>query len=300
MNLVRLPNLLMIVITQVLVKYSFFAPFKVETSLGHFDFALLVLAMVCLAAAGNIINDIYDLRADLINKPHKVVVEKKISEKAAFNAFMILNILGVGLGFYLSNLVGKPAFTALFIMPSAFLYIYATQLKSSVLVGNIVISIMVAMVIVMVGIFDLVPAITPENRSTQKVIFMILVDYGIFAFLINLLREMIKDQEDIQGDYNAGYNTLPILLGRERAKLVIFTTAFIPLGALIYYLYHYLFMSRPAMLYMLGLVVAPLLYFLIKLVFAKNKQHYKHLSSVLKFILVTGIFSIGLYRFVLL
>lgn len=300
LKLVRLPNLLMIVLTQVLVKYFLFEPFGIDTVLDHFNFSLLVVSMICLAAAGNIINDLYDTAADRINKPQKLLIGTKISEKAAWNWFITLNVIGVGIGFYLSNLVGKPSFVALFILPSAFLYFYATQIKGTVLVGNLVVSIMVAMIIIMVGIFDLVPAITPANLTTQKVIFSILIDYGIFAFLVNFLREIVKDQEDIKGDYNAGYNTLPVLLGRSRTNYVIFGLALLPLLGVLYYLYTYLYESRAAMLYILFLVVGPLLYFQVKIAGAETRKDYHHLSLILKLVLAAGIISIGLYRFVLI
>lgn len=300
LKLIRIPNLLMIIFTQVLVKYFLFEPFGIDTVLSHFSFSLLVFSMICLAAAGNVINDIYDTAADKVNKPHKLVIGSTISEKTAWNWFIILNIIGVGIGFYLSNLVGKPSFVALFILPSAFLYFYASQIKGTVLVGNLVVSVMVAMIIVMVGIFDLVPAITPANITTQKVIFSILVDYAVFAFLINFLREMVKDQEDITGDYNAGYKTLPVLLGRTRTNYIIFAFTLLPLAGVLYYLYTYLYESPAARLYVLVAVVAPLLYFMVKIAGAKNKKNYHHTSLVLKIILAVGIFSIGLYKFVLL
>ena len=300
LQLIRLPNLLMIILTQVLVKYHLFEPFGIDVTLTDFDFTLLAISMVCLAAAGNIINDIHDRKTDAINKPQKLVIGTHISEKVAYNLFFILNILGVGIGFYLSNLVGRPSFTALFILPSAFLYFYATQIKGTILVGNLVVSIMVAMIIVMVGIFDLVPAITPENRLTQKAIFSILIDYAIFAFLLNFLREMVKDQEDIKGDYNAGYQTLPVILGRERTNKIIFLVALLPLAGALYYIYHYLFENKIAVWYVMIFVVAPLLYFLVKLTAAKTKDQYHHLSTLLKLVLAAGLISIGLYRFILL
>ena len=300
LSLVRLQNLLMIVFTQVLVKYFLFEPFGIDTTLDDLSFSLLVISMICLAAAGNIINDLHDTAADRINKPQKLLIGTKVSEKAAWNWFIVFNIIGVGIGFYLSNLVGKPSFVALFILPSAFLYFYATQIKGTILVGNLVVSIMVAMIIVMVGIFDLVPAITPENLTTQKVIFSILIDYAIFAFLVNFIREIVKDQEDITGDYNAGYQTLPVLLGRSRTNYVIFAFALLPLMGVLYYLYTYLYESRAAMLYVLLMVIGPLLYFQVKIIAAETKKEFHHLSLVLKLILAAGIFSIGLYRFVLI
>lgn len=300
LQLIRFPNLLMIILTQALVKYQLFKPFGIEVTLNDFNFFLLVLSMICLAAAGNIINDLHDIKTDFINKPQKLIIGTHISEKTAYNLFFLFNILGVGIGFYLSNLVGKPSFTALFILPSAFLYFYATQIKGTVLVGNLVVSVMVAMIIIMVGIFELIPAITPENRQTQKVIFSILIDYAIFAFLLNFLREMVKDQEDIRGDYNAGYQTLPVILGRERTNKIIFLVALLPLTGAVFYIYSYLYQNRAAFFYALAFIVAPLLYFLVKITVAKTKEQYHHLSTILKLILAAGLISIGLYPFILL
>lgn len=300
LRLIRLPNLIMIILTQVLVKYFLFEPFQIDTTLGVWDFTLLVISMVALAAAGNIINDLNDVKADSINKPHKLVIGSHLSEKTAYNWFIGLNIVGVGIGFYLSNLIGKPAFSALFIIPSAFLYFYATQIKGTVLVGNLVVSVMVAMIIVMVGIFDLVPAITPKNLPTQKVIFLILVDYAIFAFLLNFLREMVKDQEDIKGDYNAGYRTLPVILGRKRTNSVIFLVTLLPVAGILYYIYEYLYENQYAVLFILLFVFGPLLYFLVKITAAESKKQYHHLSLILKIILAAGLLSVGMYRYILL
>ena len=300
LKLIRVPNLLMIIGTMVLVKYFLFEPFNIAVTLNTFEFSLLVFSMVVLAAAGNIINDIHDVHTDVINKPHKQTIGKEISEPVAYNWFIVLNILGVGIGFYLSNLVGKPSFTALFIIPSAFLYLYATQIKRTILVGNLVVSIMVGMIIVMVGIFDLYPAITPQNRDTQRVIFSILIDYGIFGFLVNFLREMVKDQEDIKGDYNAGMQTLPVVLGRERTNKIIFLVALFPIAGVLYYIYEYLYENQLAVAYALFLILGPLLYFLVKITTAKTKKQYHDLSTLLKLVLAFGLISIGLYRFILL
>ena len=111
---------------------------------------------------------------------------------------------------------------------------------------------------------------------------------------------MVKDQEDITGDYNAGYNTLPVLLGRNRTNFIIFAVSLLPLLGVVYYIYNYLYESQAAMFYALLLVMGPLLYVLVKLPGAKTKKDFKHLSLVLKLILAAGLLSIGLYRFILL
>lgn len=300
LQLIRVPNLLLIIVTQLLIKYALFETFGIAITLSSFGFFLLCLSTVSIAAAGNIINDILDVETDRINKPEKTVVGTKISEKTAYNIYIILNVIGVGIGFYLSNLIGRPGFSAIFIIISALLYLYATYLKQILLVGNLIISGLVAMVILIMGLFELLPAITPENRQTQSIIFSILLDYAFFAFMINWLREMIKDQEDITGDYNTQRNTLPIAIGKDRANMFIFVVGLIPLAAVIYYIYEYLFTNLYAVLYALVLIVGPLLYFLIQLWTTKSKKQFRHLSVVLKLIMIFGLLSIGLYPFILL
>lgn len=300
LKLIRYQNLLFIILTQVLIKYTLFETFGIAITLSDFGFFLLCLSTVCIAAAGNIVNDLYDLETDRINKPDKRILGRSISEKSANTAYIILTIIGVGIGFYLSNLIGRPGFTAIFIVISALLYLYATYLKDILLLGNIIISCLVAMVIIIVGLFDLLPAITPENQPTQSIIFSILLDYALFAFLINLLREMIKDQEDVNGDYNSGRNTLAIVLGKARANKAIFIIGLIPVILIILYIYSYLYENLYAVLYTLILIVAPLLYFLINIITANTKKQFAALSTLLKVIMLLGLLSIGLYQFILI
>lgn len=300
LKLIRFQNLLIIIITQVLIKYALFETFGISITLNDFGFFLLCLSTVCIAAAGNIINDVYDAETDRINKPKKQIVGKTISEKSALTAYIIFTIIGVGIGFYLSNLIGRPGFSAIFIVISALLYLYATYLKNIMLAGNIVVSSLVAMVILIMGLFELLPSITPANQQTQSIIFSILLDYALFAFLINWLREMVKDQQDVNGDHNTGRNTLPVVLGSSRTNKIIFAIGLIPLLSVIFYISEYLYTNIWAVLYALLLIVGPLLYVLINILSAKRIAHYSRLSLILKLILVMGLLSLGLYPFILL
>ncbi|WP_311195926.1 hypothetical protein [Antarcticibacterium sp. 1MA-6-2] len=110
---------------------------------------------------------------------------------------------------------------------------------------------------------------------------------------------MVKDQEDLIGDYNTGRNTLPIAVGRNRANKIIFATGLVPLFCVIYYMYEYLFNNIYAVLYALVLIVGPLLYFLINVLNAKTKKQFSRLSILIKFIMILGLLSIGLYPFIL-
>jgi len=299
LKLIRWKNLLMIALAQVLIKYALFLHFGVMTALNWFGFSLLVIATLCITAAGNIINDIYDIEIDKINKPNKIIVGKTITEKSANNLFIIFNIIGVGIGFYISNLVGKNGFFALFVIISALLYIYASYLKQILLIGNIVISVLVALSIIIVGLFELLPVITPENQTTQLTIFKIVLNYAIFAFLINLVRELAKDIEDIDGDYKAGMNTLPIAIGRERASKVLFAMSLIPLFAVVYYMLTYLYKQPITIGYFLVFIVAPLIYTVIKSFNAETKKEFHHISTILKVVMLTGIVSLLLFKFLI-
>lgn len=297
LQLIRYKNLVFIALIQVFIKYGLLQPFGIDTILNTFHFIVLVLATLCIAAAGNIINDIYDVAIDKINKPSMVLIGKKISEKSANTLFMVFNITGVVLGFYLSNVIGKPSFVAIFIITSALLYMYASYLKSVLVIGNIVISLLVALSVLMVGIFDLLPAITSLNQTTQSTVFSIILDYAMFAFMINLIREIVKDVQDMDGDKNGERNTIPIAIGKSRTTYLIFALGTLSVLLTIAYMYIYLYENQVLMLYFLFLIVAPLLYFCIKSWMAKTKSDFAFLSGLLKVILFLGMCSILLFQF---
>ena len=285
---------------QVFIKYGLFQPFGVDTALTNFSFALLVIATICIAAAGNIINDIYDVEIDKVNKPNKVLIGKRISERNANRLFVLFNIVGVAIGFYLANSIGKPSFAALFIVFSALLYLYASYLKGILLIGNLLVSALVAMSLIIVALFDLFPAITPQNQATQSAVFKIVLQYALFALFINFIREIIKDLQDINGDKKGGMNTLPIALGRKRTISIVFLLGvFMTLGV-VFYMYENLYNQQTLLLYFLFAIVAPLLYFCIKSWDADSPKEYGLLSKLLKIIMFLGICSIPLYQFVIL
>jgi len=297
LNLIRWKNLLLIALVQLLLKYALLEPFGVALSLNGFGMFLLIFSTISIAAAGNIINDIYDVETDFINKPNRLIVGDTISEKAAYNLYLIINILGVGTGFYLSHLVGKSAFFSIFVIISALLYVYATYLKRQILIGNLVVSALVALSLIIVGIFELLPVLTPENRAIQFTFFKIILDYAFFAFLINLLREITKDLEDIDGDYKAGMNTLPIAIGRQRTTNILFVLSLIPLFLIIYYIVNSLYKNSFAVVYFIFLIVGPLSLVSTKLFTATSKKDFKYISQLLKIVMLFGVCSLSIYYF---
>lgn len=294
LKLIRYQNLLLLVFMQLLFRYGFLNLQDISLALSDLQFGILVLSTVCIAAAGYIINNIFDKETDAINNK-EVIIGKEISEANAYNLYIALNVLGVGGGFYLSNVIEKPGFALLFIVVSGTLYLYASSFKQSLLIGNIIVSILTAISVIIIGLFDLYPMITPDTQVHLGILFKLLLDYALFAFLINFIREMVKDLQDVKGDYNMGMNTLPIAIGVARtSKIVLAATAFITFY-LLYYIYIYYFSNNLyiSTLYSLLTIIAPLILICIKLFEAKTSSDFKTLSLLLKVVLFFGILSIA-------
>lgn len=295
LKLIRYQNLILLALMQLVFRYGFLESQSIPLALNDWQFALLVLSTVCIAAGGYLINNIFDRGTDEINKPQDVVIGKQISESMGYNLYIALNIIGVGIGFYLADAIHKSSFAAVFIIIAATLYVYANGLKQTLLIGNIIIALLLSLSILIIGIFDLLPMIVPQNQASMGVIFGILIDYAVFAFILNLIREIVKDLEDVNGDYNQGMNTLPIALGVARTAKVVLGLSFIPLGLIIYYINEHLFLNNLyyASAYGFVFILAPLIYFTVKMFGAKNQKDFHHLSKVLKFVIFFGILSIA-------
>ena len=160
------------------------------------------------------------------------------------------------------------------------------------LIGNIVVALLLSFSVLIIGIFDLYPATVLENQQQMKVFFSILLDYAVFAFMINMLREIIKDIEDMDGDYNQGMNTLPVAIGKLRTCKVVFLLSIIPIISILLYINKYLLDLLWVTIYFLLFVCGPLLLFTIKMLTAKTKKEFHFLSLLLKLILFFGILSV--------
>lgn len=300
LNLIRWKNLLMIAFMQCLIRYGFFQPFGVNTVLNDFQFVLLITATLCIAAAGNIINDIYDIETDFINKPDKLIVGKLISEKSAFNLFIILNVIGVIIGFYLAHAINKSEFFSIFVIVSILLYLYASYLKQTFLIGNLIVSALVGLSILIVGLFDLLPNITNQNINIELFYFKILLEYALFAFFLNFIREIVKDIEDIEGDRKSGMHTLPIVIGEKRTSIVLFILT-ITLAAIVYlHISNKFFEEIKIIIYFLIFIIGPLLYSSILILMAKSKDNLHQISNILKLIMLFGMLSLLLYNYILI
>jgi len=297
LKLIRYQNLLMLAFMQLVFRFLFLKESYIYLALTDFNYILLVISTVCIAAGGYVINNIMDQETDEIAKPQNRVVGVSISETVAYNWYIGLTIIGVGIGFYLSNAIYKPTFASMFILVATLLYVYATNLKQIPVLGNIIVALLLSISIIIIALFDVFPATDDSNRARMGEIFSILIDYAVFAFIINLIREIVKDMEDVDGDYQTGINTLPIAFGVQKTKIVVGLLTVIAIAILAYYVKVNLFELDYVVYYTIVLIVGPLIYFGVKLINAASKKEFHHLSLVLKLILFFGIISIAIIVF---
>lgn len=280
-------NLLLLAFVLCVFRYGFLEQQpNLPLALNDWQFILLVISCVSIAAGGFVINNITGKSAVQISTTFGV------SENTAYYFFAAANIIGVGLGFYLSNFIGKPGFTLIFIVISITLYLYASNLKHILIVNNLLVAIIVALSILILGVFNLYPVITEENRSYLSTVFQVLMDFAVFTFFLSLVREMVKNLRDIDHDYNAGISTLPIVLGKERTTKIVFALALIPVGLLLYYANTYIIKLLWALIYGLVFILGPMIYFLIKIWGAKTQKEFGHLNIILKIVMAFAAFSI--------
>lgn len=283
----------MLAFMQLVFRYLFLANSYVDMALTDLNYILLVLSTVCIAAGGYVINNIMDQDTDEIAKPQNRVVGVSISETVAYNWYIGLTIVGVGIGFYLSNVIYKPTFASMFILVATLLYVYATNLKQIPLLGNVIVAFLLSVSILIIALFDIFPATDMDNKIRMGEAFNILVDYAIFAFIINLIRELVKDLEDMDGDSATGINTLPIAIGINKTKILVGILTVTAIALLVYYIKVHLFDLDYVLYYGLVFIVGPLIFLGVKLIQAQDKKEYHFLSTLLKIVLFFGILSVA-------
>jgi len=304
-KIIRIPNLLIIILTQYLLRICIIGTFyginATEPSLEHFDFLLLVISTVLIAAGGYVINDYFDLETDKVNKPSKIVIGKSLAPETAYKYYWLLTLSGNIIGFYLAFRVHYYLLGFIFPAISMMLWYYSVRYQKTALWGNLVISFLSAMVILIVWLFEFFalranPINYAEAMKQLKLISIIVAAYALFAFLTTLIREMIKDTEDIEGDRSAGFRTLPIVLGTGKVKGLITTLGIITvllLTASQFVLYR---MNLMLVFWYLMVAVQPLIiYMIVQMSKAKTKAEFHNVSTIIKIIMVAGILSMQLF-----
>ncbi|MBW6479770.1 MAG: geranylgeranylglycerol-phosphate geranylgeranyltransferase [Bacteroidales bacterium] len=305
LRLFRWPNLLMVAAIQYLFRYAIIQPLLkskgLELALSHGEFFLIVLATMLITAAGYAINDYFDLRTDRINKPHRIILGRKISRRSAIFYHSLFNIIAVLLGAYMAIRVQYWPLGFVFLIVPTLLWLYSIRYKRKFLMGNVIVAVLAGFVVAIVWVFEshALAAEGVRDFDFLNISYFSRV-YALFAFLTTLLREIIKDIEDIKGDAKTGCKTIPVLAGvHSTKKLLIFLT--ITIIILVGWFQIFILLRDFDLLfaYLLLAVQIPFIIMINKIMTAKEKADYRNLSHFSKWIMVAGIFSMFIFSFYL-
>jgi len=304
-KIIRIPNLLIIVFTMIVIRYGVVYAFVkyngFELQLSILQFLLLILSTVLIAAGGYVVNAYQDRKIDKENHPEYFTEEDENCCSKMLNLYNYLTVFGVVLGAVLSYSVGQFMFTGIFLLVAGLLWFYSTTYKFMPFVGNVIVAFLTGLVPLMLVIFE-IPLLTAKYHDflvKHNVDFMPLFyfvgTFSVFAFLTNLMREIVKDLEDFTGDAVYKKNTIPVYFGEFAGKIAAFLigagTVFLLM--LIQFKYQ---LGNTSFWYLLLAVSLPLGVVSVKLFFDNKPEQYHVSSLILKFIMLSGIlYSVVFY-----
>jgi 4-hydroxybenzoate polyprenyltransferase len=300
-KLVRWLNLVFIALTQVLFFYCIVKPEFIEAdktpNLHGIYFWLLVLSSVLVAAAGYIINDYFDLNIDRINKPDKLVVEKVIRRRWVMIWHLILSGIGILIGVYIDLKTPVRFLTIANTACVALLFLYSISLKKKLLSGNILISLLTAWTIFVVSWCEVNQLARVQSQFDAEKIIKLAFVYGGFAFIISLIREVVKDMEDIEGDRRYGCKTMPIVWGLNVSKVFVAVWIIVLIAAVgIIQAYVLRLGWWWSAVYSVLFIIVPLAWIFKLLLKAQTANDFHKLSSMIKLVMLTGILSMLFFK----
>lgn len=299
-KLFRWPNLIIIILTQGLMKTSVFDALFKEIGYAYPIssnwFAVLILATVFVAIAGYIGNDIADVQIDKINRPKRPLASGAISISQARIVQLLFELLGFSLGLILSVHVGHICLSSIFLLIIILMRMYSISLKCKGLIGNIIIAFSSAMVPAVVWIFGVVAMqTTPLDISMYlNIINIITIFYVGFAFIFTLIREIVKDLEDLRGDKQSACNTMAVRLPLQKLKNWLIILNVIALIGILLFQY-ILFSNEDLVLQTLFIanfasIELIILFFIIpKIITANSSLDFYKIGNTLKIIMFSGI-----------
>ena len=299
LKLIKYQNLLLLVMMQLVFRYLFLTQSYIDLALTDFNYILLVLSTVCIAAGGAVMQHIMNQEEDEIKEPKHRLVGTTISEATAYNWYIGLTIVGVGIGFYLANVIYKPTFASLFVLVATLLYVQATNLKQIPLLGNCITALLVAISIAVIALFDIFPATDISNKVRMSEVFGILIDYAVLGFGLTLIKELLRDLKNRATDDMLGNNTVVTRFGLNKAKSLLGVIIVVVLGAILYYCNTFLFELTIALSFILLTMVGPLLFMGIKLITSTTQKEFALLERTLQVVLFFSILSVAVIVYTL-
>jgi 4-hydroxybenzoate polyprenyltransferase len=265
---------------------------SLELQSPWYDFIILIIATLLITAGGYVINDYFDIKTDLINKG-EVIVGTKIPRRKAMLWHNFLNIAGVIAGFYISWKAGYFWMGLLFLVVSGLLYFYSASYKRQFLIGNMIVALLTALVPMLVALYEW-PALykfyaaNSVSSPDLKIVFYWIGGFSIFAFLTTLVREIIKDIEDFEGDHAYGRNTVPVVTGILTAKIISILLIAITV-TLLYIIWYFFLNDKITLVYLSAGVVLPLIFVIIQVIISSERKQLHLASRMMKIVMIAGV-----------
>jgi 4-hydroxybenzoate polyprenyltransferase len=300
LKLIRLPNLLIIALVQYVMRYFIIQPIlginRIKLQLSDIDFAMLVLATIFMAAAGYIINDYFDTKADRFNKKD-VIVGRKITRRIALAMHQIFTAISILLGGYISYKVGHWQFVFIFFMAGGLLWFYSTSYKYYFLLGSFLMAMVVAVVPLLVVIYEIPPLnktyadVLLASKTNFNYLLYWVGAFSFFAFFGVLIGQFIRDILSLKGDREIQRQSLPVVIGLKWTKVII-VMLILFLSASVFGVW-YQFLNAPmdkiTPWYFSILIILPLLLLAYQVVKFKEGNLLKFGKFLLRFSILTGI-----------
>lgn len=268
-KLVRAPNLAIILLAQYFTAIFIVGGGDWRPYVFDVNLFLISLSTILTAAGGYVINDYHDIKIDFVNKPDRVIVGHKVKRRHAIAAHLALTLPAI----FIALLV-HPAI-ALIASASSFLLWHYSYLKTKPFLGNIVVAALTAMCLILVAVY---------YRQNELLIMI----YAVFSFGITLIRETLKDLEDVQGDADFGRKTIPVMWGAHNSKLLLLGLVFAFILSLFLMT---IWLDNPAIKIYFAVFMIPMIFFIYKLIRSDSKGNYSFLSVFCKFLMLGGILS---------
>lgn len=306
LRLIRIGNLIFIILAQCLfyfciVNVAYQLEYRLNGILTQSQFYLLVIASVLIAAGGYVINDYFDLNIDRINKPDKLVVERFMKRRWAIVWHIVFSFTGLVISFILSIQLSNIYIGIGNTIAVILLFLYSVSFKKQLIIGNVIISLLTAWVIMVLFIAELPTMLTPRYAQSDRVlmrIFRLSIVYSSFAFITTLIREILKDMEDEVGDRKYGCKTMPIVWGLHTTKIFTGVWLFILICIFLGFFFYILFYRWYTLALSILIWFIPMLIIVIrKLSIASSSKQFHSLSFYMKTFMLTGMITMVFYYY---
>lgn len=229
LRLIRIPELLIVVVAQLLVYFCIVIPTVADYGfmllLPYWKVASMVAATMLIAAGGYVINDYFDIKIDRLNQPDKVIVSNSISKNDAMHIYQILTIAGVVIGVVVSVVLKSFTLAFIYIIVAGLMWFYSASYKRMLIVGNLMVALMAALV-------PMIPAFAAKEQlviTYDKVFLSLPIISTVYTkccwvalvtFLIVFANEVVKDIISDYGDREMECHTIPVVWGDKVARII--------------------------------------------------------------------------------